>query len=149
MITHGLFGGSPACDVVGNAMEKNQNENPDPRDARIKELETQLMAVEKTHAFQAERADKLEADLKVANEKLLLQKKRADKLMADISAKAASEQTKDQKPAGEALSQGNVVFFRGVAYPIIGDFRADNTFAEVKRGHCPEGVTLVAIDRPH
>lgn len=41
------------------------------------------------------------------------------------------------------------VSFMGNTYRIIGDFRADNTFVEVKRGHCPEGVTLLAIDKVH
>jgi hypothetical protein len=120
----------------------NQNENQDPRDARINELETQLQAVEKTHAFQAERADKLEADLKTSNEKHEFQKKRAGKLEAAL---------KDLSTSAKAASptSGIVVIVDGVTQTVIGDFRADNTFVEVKRGHCPEGVTLVAIDKRH
>lgn len=41
------------------------------------------------------------------------------------------------------------VMLGGKAHPIIGNFRADNTFVEVKRGHCPEGITLIAIDKVH
>lgn len=50
---------------------------------------------------------------------------------------------------GPQLLEGDYVSWRGEVHQIIGDFRADNTFAEVKRGHCPEGVTLLAIARPH
>lgn len=107
----------------------------DEKTARIKELEDLLKSVEKTHAFQADRADKLEADLKAANEKHNFQKKRADKLEAF---------SKNAPPA-----KGIFVLIDGVQYESIGDFRADNTFVEVKRGHCPEGVTLVAINKQH
>jgi hypothetical protein len=132
----------------------NQNEDPkveplirkeweakvSERDARIKELEAQLQSVEKTHAFQAERADKLEADLKVANEKHEFQRKRATRLESTL---------KDlQKPSEPIAPEGEIVF-KGQSYRVLGDFRADNTFAEVKRGHCPEGVTLIAIDKAH
>lgn len=120
----------------------NQNENQDPRDARINELETQLQAVEKTHAFQAERADKLEADLKTANEKHNFQRKRAEKLEGSLR----DLQSVAKAPA---VGAGIVVLIDGVSQSVLGDFRADNTFAEVKRGHCPEGVTLIAIDKKH
>lgn len=121
----------------------NQNENPDPRDARITELETRLTAVEKTHAFQAERADKLEVELKAANEKHDFQKKRAGKL------EAALKDVQITAKVAPVAGSGITVAIDGVTQTVIGNFRADNTFAEVKRGHCPEGVTLVAIDRPH
>lgn len=44
---------------------------------------------------------------------------------------------------------GDYVSFKGEHHKVIGDFRADNTFSEVKRGHCPEGVTLIAIEKQH
>ena len=116
------------------------------RDARIKELEEILKATEKTQAFQAERADKAEAGLKSANEKHSFQKKRADKVEADLARVLhthAEDEAVNQVPTGDYAS------FGGTTYAIIGDFRADNTFAEVKRGYCPEGITLLAINKPH
>ncbi len=47
------------------------------------------------------------------------------------------------------VPEGDYASFKGVIYNIIGDYRADNTFAEVKRGNCFEGVTLLAIERQH
>lgn len=85
----------------------------------------------------------LEAELKAANERLEASKKRALKLEAAL---------KDQKEVSRGPtipSQGISVVVDGVVHPSIGSFRADNTFVEVKRGHCPEGVTLIAIDKQH
>lgn len=97
----------------------NESETQDPRDARIAQLE---------------------AELKSASGKLDLQRKRAEKLEAML---------RTQKSESLPIRSGFEVRVDGVEYHVLGDFRADNTFAEVKRGHCPEGVTLVAIDKPH
>jgi len=80
----------------------------------------------------------LEAELKSLGEKHSAQKKRADRLEAQ-----AKEPTEPLLP-----EKGVVVFVDRVRFASLGEFRADNTFAEVKRGYCPEGVMLVAIDRP-
>jgi hypothetical protein len=101
------------------------DEKKQSADDRIKELEAQLQAVEATHTAQATRGDELEKKLKAANA-------RADK--AEAQAKGP---------------QGNHVILDGQCHKVIGVFRADNTFVEVKRGHCDEGVTLVAIDKVH
>lgn len=132
--------------AVAGPTVSDLQEQVDFRDARIKELEGLLKSVEETHAFQADRAEKLEAQVKALSEKHSFQKKRADRLESDV-AKLAKRQAEDETVA-KANSADHVVF-DGKTYPVIGDFRADNTFAEVKRGHCPEGVTLIAIDRPH
>jgi chromosome segregation ATPase len=107
------------------------DQTKNPVDDRTKELEAQLQAVEATHTAQAKRGDELERKLKDAQGKLEFQRKRADKLEA--LAKLAEE--------------SNFVALEGKSYPIKGVFRADSTFVEVKRGHCDEGVTLIAIDR--
>ena len=60
--------------------------------------------------------------------------------------KLLEEQLKKQK---SAVPTGDCVIFEGKTYEIKGHFRADNTFVEVKRGHCDEGCTLIAIARPH
>ena len=108
------------------------NEQLASRDARISELESQLKSVESTHAFQAERADGLEQELKKLDEKYQFWKKRAGKLEAQSKSRAGISVTID-----------------GQVQNVIGDYRADNTFVEVKRGFCPEGVTLIAIDKIH
>ena len=89
------------------------------RDARIKALESELKGLNEKHSAQKKRADRAEAQAK------------------DLQSRSESPPAK-----------GIVVYIDGVAHPSIGQFRADNTFADVKRGYCPEGVMLVAIDRP-
>jgi hypothetical protein len=101
---------------------------------RIRELEGQLQAVEATHTAQAKRGDDLEATLKEMHAKHEFQRKRADKAEAKLKLAPGS-------PAGDH------VVLEGRVYPIVGSFRADNTFVEVKRGHCDEGITLVAIQK--
>ncbi len=104
------------------------NENQaavDPRDERITQLETELKASNDRHELQRKRATKLEAEL------------------GRLQRKSAEDEAASARPSGDYVQ------FRGATYDIIGDFRADNTFAEVKRGHCPEGVTLIAIDKTH
>lgn len=102
---------------------------------RIKELEAQLKAVEDTHVFQAKRGDDLEAQLRDAQGRHEFQRKRADRAEAKLKSQPAAASSKD------------CVLLDGAAYDIIGTFRADNTFVEVKRGHCDEGTTLVAIKK--
>jgi len=103
---------------------------------RIVELQAQLKAVEDTHAFQAKRGDELETKLGDLQAKHDFQRKRADKAEATLKIRQTAVPT-DQ------------VILGGVSYGIVGTFRADNTFVEVKRGHCEEGATLVAIDKVH
>lgn len=76
-------------------------------------------------------------------------------LEADNAALAKSAETQidslklQLKERATAQPSGDYAVFGGVTYKIIGDFRADNTFSEVKKGHCDEGITLLAIERPH
>lgn len=101
----------------------------DPRDARITDLESKLSAEAETHAFQTNRGDALQKQLDAANAQI-----------KDLQAKAKK---------GAAAPPADGVYIGGTRHDIIGNFRADNTFVEVKRGHCPEGVTLVAIAKNH
>ena len=71
-----------------------------------------------------------------------------EKKNADLTKKLKEAKT-EPVAAPPASLPSNAVFLDGVQYEIHGTFRADNTFSEVKRGHCEEGVTLVAISRPH
>lgn len=91
---------------------------------RIKELEAQLQAVEATHTAQAKRGDELEKRVKDLNAKLKV-----------------SEAHQTARPTG------NHVVLAGKTYAVLDTFRADNTFVEVKKGHCDEGITLVAIQK--
>lgn len=59
------------------------------------------------------------------------------------------QKLKKKEPAAPAAPEGNYAVFEGQTYKITGDFRADSTYSEVKKGHCHEGVTLLAIERPH
>ena len=45
--------------------------------------------------------------------------------------------------------EGDYASWKGEIYPIVGDYRADNTFHHVKTRDCEEGLTLLAIPRPH
>jgi len=99
------------------------------RDTRIAELEALLKEQTDKHSYQTKRADDLEKRLKVA----------AAAVRKYETARAAE---------AEATASDRVVL-DGQEHRIIGAFRADSTFVEVKRGHCPEGVTLVAIDKTH
>lgn len=100
-----------------------------------------------------QRIAQLEGLLKEQTEKHLFQKKRADsfeKGLAGATARLDDCQSKIdqlQQSARDALV--DAVVLGGVTYDITGTYRADNTFSEVKRGHCEEGVTLVAIGKPH
>ena len=103
----------------------------DPRDAQIADLKAQLSDLQdkfnaeaKTHAYQAKRADDLQVQLTAATAK----------------GKAA--------PTSPTPKHDHAVV-GGVVHRIIGNFRAGNTFEEVKKGHCPEGVTLLAIEKAH
>ena len=103
---------------------KTTTEATDPRDAHIKELEGLL----------AERVEDIEA--------LTEDLKGADGKIAELE-KAAKKSSRMQLPAGDYVSLG------GVIHPVTATFRADQTFAEVRKGHCDEGVTLVAIAKLH
>lgn len=59
------------------------------------------------------------------------------------------EKLEKKLTASKAAPTGDVVYLGGVSYPVLSTHRADNTFAEVKRGHVGEGLTLVAIDKIH
>lgn len=100
-------------------------------DERIKALEAQLQSAE---AAQAKRGDDLERELTELRGKHDFQRKRADK---------AEGQLRRATPAQD----GDRVVLGGQIHRVINCFRADNTFVEVKRGHCDEGITLVAIDK--
>ena len=80
------------------------------------------------------------------------------RLTADAAALGkASEKTIDglQKRLRAATdvkapaSPRDVVYIGDVPHPILGLYRADNTFVEVKRGAVFEGSTLVNIERTH
>lgn len=74
-----------------------------------------------------------------------------DEKIRDLELKVADLERKLKKAvaAKDSLPEGDYAKFKGVIYQIIGDFRSDSTYSEVKRGHCPEGITLLAIERPH
>lgn len=96
-------------------------------DLLIKQLQTQLKDQTEKHNFQQKRANRLESDLN--KEKML-----------NASLTVATE---------KASPVHDCVVLDGIEYDVVATFRADSTFVEVKRGHCNEGVTLVAIGKPH
>lgn len=71
----------------------------------------------------------------------------------DAEIKALTEKVidleKQLKAKGDKrkLPEGDFVVFGGLLYKITGNYRADNTFVEVKRGYCHEGSTLLSIER--
>lgn len=107
--------------------------NTEQTDVFIEQLQAQLKEQTEKHNFQKKRAEALEKSLTGAIAKVDERQKAIDDLR---------EQT------GSADGHDHVIL-GGVAHEIIGTFRADSTFVEVKRGHCEEGVTLVAIGKPH
>lgn len=107
-------------------------EAPAPEVDQVAELTKKLKTETDKHAFQKRRADGLQKSLDE-------QQATIDTLRRDLAAKEA---TAVRPPASAVVLDGEI-------HPIIGMFRADNTFNEVKRGNCPEGVTLVAIDKTH
>ncbi len=98
----------------------------DERDALIKDLR------QKAEEFEA-RAVKLEKD----SETLV---KNAERKVKDLEARL-----KAVKPA----PTGDFVQLDGKVYPVVTTVRADNTFAEVKRGNVYEHACMVVIDKVH
>lgn len=87
--------------------------------------------------------------LKTESEKHAFQKKRADGLEKTLKEREVELEAATKKQAALETAGGRMVFLDGEAHEVIGVFRADNTFTDVKRGYCPEGATLVAIAKPH
>jgi len=96
-------------------------------------------------------------DKKIADLEAKLEKAQADN---KALRKKNAELTEELEAAGEAAAllaatnlstcpEGDHAVFKGVAYPIVGDYRADNTFHHVKTRDCDEGLCLLAIPRPH
>jgi hypothetical protein len=108
------------------------------RDTRVKELEADLKSMTGRHTFQKNRADRSEEAVKALTQSL----EAASSLSTDLVSELDSLRN-------SASPKGTHVVLDGVRHDVIGAFRADNTFVEVKRGYCPEGVTLVAIDKKH
>lgn len=104
-------------------------EDTETTDLRVAELQALLKEQTEKHSFQAKRADDLEKRLKIAAAAVR-------KYEATLGVREAAA------PVGDRVVLG------GLNYAIAGTFRADNTFVEVKRGHCEEGITLVAINKP-
>ncbi len=98
----------------------------------IKEVDTLVLTHEQKIAELNTAVGVLEHANKQAHDEI-------EKLRADLK----------KAKAGRAAPEGNYAVFKGQTYPIIGDFRADQNFTEVKKGHCEEGITLLAIQRPH
>lgn len=117
------------------AKETKETAAPDgtPVDPRVAELEALLKEQTEKHNFQKKRADGLQKSLDAAITRIDERQKVIDGL---------------RETTGTNDGHDHVIL-AGVAHEIIGTFRADNTFSEVKRGHCDEGVTLVAIGKPH
>lgn len=67
--------------------------------------------------------------------------------LKDALSRVKQVEKKNLELAKSAAPEGDHVVFEGKTYAVKGAFRADNTFAEVKRGHCEEGCTLIAIER--
>lgn len=101
---------------------------PDPRDIRIQDLEAQVKSLQAEVNELNEHADQISDGYE----------SRVEKLQAALDRAKAS---------GGQPSDG--VYIGGERHEVLGTFRADNTFVAVKQGFCPEGVTLVAIDRAH
>lgn len=114
-------------------------DNSDKRDARITELESLLKEQTQKHDFQLKRADKAERALK--SSETLVAKTKAD--LDDVL--SASQET----AADTTELTGDGVVLDGIHYEIVNTVRADNTFAEVKRGFVDEGACMVVINRPH
>lgn len=110
--------------------ETDKTAAPDPRDAQIALLKSQIADLRKE-------LDASEAD----NDALA---RSADAKIADLKEQL---RVATDRPT-LALSEGYAMF-QGQTYKIVGDYRADNTFVPVKQGYCDEGLTLLAIDKVH
>lgn len=100
---------------------------------KCKELQAEVTAL---RAEKEAETAALAQDLASAKQRIVeLEKKNADLLK---KVKATRE-----------LPEGDYASWKGEIYPIVGDFRADNTFHHVKTRDCDEGLTLLAIPRPH
>lgn len=115
---------------------------------RVIQLESLLTEQAEAHAAQKKRADALEKTLATKAtrlEKLEAAAAEGRELRATIQRVSAERDGLAARVRAD--SEGDYVSLDGQVHPIIGVFRADNTFTEVKRGHCDEGVTLVAIPK--
>ena len=111
---------------------------------RIAELEGLLTeAQSKLKGFEAlaSRADEL-------NRKASAFEDRVKSFEAEVLDFETKREKSSQGPDA-LVGDGGSVFWNGEYHQVIGTYRADNTFVEVKRGHCPEGVTLIAISKSH
>lgn len=109
---------------------KNDSADVDPRDQRIADLESQVSSLSK----QVENLNS-ENDIIAKN--------------ADVKIDALKKKLREAQAASAVPTQGDIVYLGGVAYQVLGTYRADNTFAEVKRGYVNEGSTLVNIAKEH
>lgn len=116
-----------------NAPEAHASDN------HVVELEKKLKGEGEKHAFQKKRADSLEKALAAALTISEQRQAEIDRLRSVVEIAASSA----------VLPQGDVVILNGETHDVVGTFRADNTFMPVKQGYCDEGVTLVAIGKPH
>lgn len=102
------------------------------QDKKIEDLEPEISVVTNQSNSELSR-------IQEENKNLSIKLKQAEQEIAALNKKLS----KNKMPTG------NYAVFNGTTYEIIGDYRADNTFAEVKRGNCDEGITLLAIQKVH
>lgn len=91
------------------------------------------------------KVDDRDAEIASLREKIEVKDKEIKDLSTQVKS-LSSKKTTEKTVAVEPVDSTHVRV-DGKNHKILGMFRADNTFVEVKRGHCHEGVTLVAIDR--
>ena len=115
-----------------NTDAQQAEQQPDPRDLRIKELEAQVKDLTGEINEMNEDRDQVEAGY--------------DAEIKDL--KKALVAAQKAKPA-PVLPDSDCVILDGVRHDIISTVRANTTFDEVKKGFVDEGATLVVIDRKH
>lgn len=75
-------------------------------------------------------------------------KQRLEAAEKDVSFQANKIADLEKKlKSSKAAPTGNVVFLDGKTWPIKGTVKAKFALDEVKKGHVPDDVTLVVIDR--
>jgi Tfp pilus assembly protein FimV len=63
-------------------------------------------------------------------------------------AEAKTHDTERKLKAAKSAPTGDVVLLGGKSWAVKGTVRASDALEEVRRGHIPEDVTLVIIDKP-
>lgn len=106
---------------------------------KIKELQAKVLELETELSLASEHEHEIDAGYETNITSFENRIKELEKKNADLVKKSKTL----------SVPSGDYVVFKGETHQIIGDFRADANFDQVKKGHCDEGITLIAIARLH